>query len=50
VEAVNQVFGLNVVEIKWKSTEALRLLKWADRAQDEIHKFIADCTEYVQTR
>jgi hypothetical protein len=47
VEAVNKVFGVNEVEIKWKSLEALRLLRWADHALDEIHKFIADCTDYV---
>ncbi len=50
VEAVNQVFGVNEVEIKQKSLEAHRLLRWADHALDEIHKFIADCTEYVWTR
>jgi hypothetical protein len=32
VEAVNQVFGANEVEIKWKSLEALRLLRQADQA------------------
>jgi hypothetical protein len=48
VEAVNQVFGANEVEIKWKSLEALRLLRQADQALDKIHKFLADWTEYVQ--
>jgi hypothetical protein len=47
VEAVSQVFGAKEVEIKQKSLEALRLLRQADQALDEIHKFIADCTEYV---
>ncbi len=47
MEAVNKVFGVNEVEIKQKSLEALRLLRWADHALDEIHKFIADYTEYV---
>ncbi len=47
VEAVNQIFGTNEVEIKWKSLEALRLLRQADQALDEIHKFITDCTEYM---
>jgi hypothetical protein len=47
VEAVNKVFGVNEVEIKWKSLEALRLLRKSDQALDEICKFIADCTEYV---
>jgi hypothetical protein len=47
VEAVNQGFGANEVEIKQKSLETLRLLRQADQALDEIYKFIADCTEYV---
>ena len=47
MEAVNQVFGASKVEIKQKSLEALRLLRQADQALDKIHKFIADCTEYV---
>jgi hypothetical protein len=32
VEAVNQVFGVNEVEIKLKSLEVLRLLRQADQA------------------
>ncbi len=36
VEAVNQVFGANKVEIKQKSLEGLRLLRQADRALDKI--------------
>ncbi len=47
MEAVNQVCKANKVEIKQKTLEALRLLRQADHAQDEIHKYIADCTEYV---
>jgi hypothetical protein len=46
VEAVNQVFGANRVEIKQKSLEALRLLRQADHALDKIRKYHADCTEY----
>jgi hypothetical protein len=46
-KAVNQVFGANEVEIKRKSLEALRLLRRADQALDKIHKFLADCTEFV---
>jgi hypothetical protein len=46
VEAVNQVFGANGVEIKQKSLEALRLLRQADHALDEIHEYLDDCTEY----
>jgi hypothetical protein len=47
MEAVNQVFGANEVEIKWKSLEALRLLRQADQALEEICKVLADCTEFV---
>ena len=47
VEAVNQVFGANKVEIKQKSLEALRLLRQADHALDKICKYLADCTEYM---
>jgi hypothetical protein len=47
VEAVNQVFGANEVEIKQKFLEALRLLRQADQALNKICKFIADRTEYV---
>jgi hypothetical protein len=36
VEAVNQVFGANKVEIKQKSLEAPRLLRQADHALDKI--------------
>ena len=38
VEAINQVFGANEVEIKQKSLEALRLLRQADHALDKICK------------
>jgi hypothetical protein len=38
VEAINQVFGANEMEIKRKSLEALRLLMRADQALDKIHK------------
>jgi hypothetical protein len=37
VEAVDQVFGANKVEIKQKTLEVLRLLRQADHALDEIH-------------
>jgi hypothetical protein len=47
VEAVNQVFGANKVEIKQKTLEALRLLRQADHALDKICKYLADRTEYV---
>jgi hypothetical protein len=42
VEAVNQVFGANEVEIKQKSLEALRLLRQANHALDKICKYLAD--------
>jgi hypothetical protein len=47
MEAVNQVFRASKVEIKQKTLEALRLLRQADHAQDEICKYLADCTEYM---
>ena len=47
VEADNQVFDGNDVEIKQKSLEAIRLLRQADQALDKICKFITVCTEYV---
>jgi hypothetical protein len=49
VEAVIQVFGVNKVEIKQKTLEALRLLRQADHTLDKIHKYLADRTEYVST-
>jgi hypothetical protein len=47
MEAVNQVFGANEMEIKRKSLEALRLLRQADQALEAICNNIADCTENV---
>jgi hypothetical protein len=47
MEAVNQVFGANKVEIKQKTLEALRLLRQADHALDAICKYLADRTEYL---
>jgi hypothetical protein len=47
MEAINQVFGANKVEIKQKTLEALRLLRQADHALDKICKYLADRTEYV---
>jgi hypothetical protein len=47
VEAINQVFGANKVEIKQKSLESLRLFRQADHALDEIHKYLADPTVKV---
>ncbi len=45
MEAVDQVFGANKVEIKQKTLEALRFLRQADHALDKIHKYLADHTE-----
>jgi hypothetical protein len=47
VEAVNQVFRANEVEIKQKSLEDLRLLRQADHALDKICKYHTDRTEYM---
>ena len=47
VEAVNQVFDANEKEIKQKSLEALRLLRQAGQALEEIREFLADCTEFL---
>ncbi len=38
IEAVGQLFGANEVEIKQKTLEALKLLRQANHALDEIHK------------
>jgi hypothetical protein len=46
-EAINQVLGANMVEIKQKSLESLRLFRQADHALDKIQEYLADCTEYV---
>ncbi len=45
VEAVNQVFGANKVEIKQKALEALRVLRQADHALDKICEYLAYRTE-----
>jgi hypothetical protein len=47
VEAVNQAFGANKVEIKHKSLEANRDLRQADGVLDEFCKYTDDCTAYV---
>jgi hypothetical protein len=49
VEAVDQVFGANKVEIKQKTLEALRLLRQADHPLDEIRKTLADRTENIRS-
>ncbi len=47
VEAVNQLFGANKVEIKQKMLEALRLLRRADQALNEVHEYFNDLTKVV---
>ncbi len=47
VEAVDQLFGANEVEIKQKTLEALRLLRQADHALDKVCKYIVNLTMYV---
>ncbi len=47
MEAVNQVYGANKVEIKQKTLETLRLLRQADLTLDKIRKYLADRTEYM---
>jgi hypothetical protein len=47
VEAVNQLFGANKVEIKQKMLEALRLLRQADHALNKVHKHFDSLTEDV---
>ena len=49
IEAVDQLFGANEVEIKQKTLEALKLLRQANHALDEIHKYLADCTTAQRT-
>ncbi len=44
MEAVNQLFGANKVEIKQKMLEALRLLRQADHALDKVCKSFNDLT------
>jgi hypothetical protein len=47
VEAVNHLFGVNKVEIKQNTLEALRLLRRADPALDEVHKYFANLIKDV---
>jgi hypothetical protein len=47
VEAVNQLFGVNEVEIKQKMLGALRLLRQADQALDEVCKYFNNLTKDV---
>ncbi len=47
VDAVNQAFGTNEVEIKHKSLEAIKLLRQASCVLEEICEYINDCTSYL---
>ncbi len=47
VLAVDQLFGANEVEIKQKTLEALRLLRQADQALNEVRKYFDNLTEDV---
>jgi hypothetical protein len=47
VEAVDQLFGANEVKIKQKMLEALRLLRKADQALDEVCEYFDDLTKDV---
>jgi hypothetical protein len=47
VEAVNQLFGANKVDIKQKMLEALRLLRQADHALNKVCKYFNDLTKNV---
>ncbi len=45
MEAVDQLFRVNKVEIKQKMLEALRLLRQADQALDEVRKYFDNLTK-----
>jgi hypothetical protein len=47
VEAVDQLFGVNKVKIKQETLEALRLLRQADQAPNEVCKYFNDLTKDV---
>jgi hypothetical protein len=47
VEAVDQLFGANKVEIKQKMLEALRLLRRADQALDEVREYFNNLSKDV---
>jgi hypothetical protein len=47
MEAVDQLFGANEVEIKQKMLESLRLLRQTDQAVDEVCKYINNLTKDV---
>ncbi len=45
MEAVDQLFGTNEVEIKQKTLKTLRLLRRADQALDEVCKYFEYLTK-----
>jgi hypothetical protein len=47
VEAVDELFGANKVEIKQKTLAALRLLRQADQALDEVFEYFNNLTKDV---
>ncbi len=47
MEAVDQLFGVNKVEIKQKTLEALRLLRQADHALDKNFEYFDNVTKHV---
>jgi hypothetical protein len=47
VEAVNQLFGANKLEIKQKMLESLRLLRQADHTLDKVCKYFDNLTKDV---
>jgi hypothetical protein len=47
MEAVNQLFGANMVETKQKMLEALRLLRQADHALNEDPEYFNNLTKNV---
>ncbi len=47
MEADDQLYGANKVEIKQKMLEALRLLTQADQALDEVREYFDNLTKDV---
>jgi hypothetical protein len=45
MEAVDQLFGANKVEIKQKTFAALRLLRRADQALDQVFEYFNNLTK-----
>ncbi len=45
MEAVDQLFGANKVEIKQKTLKALSILRQADQALNEVCEYFNNCTK-----